>query len=377
MATLTNRSDVINNFVRYHGRQPNQQELAPGGVVEYLMTKVPQEVEQLLAKNSPITGGRIWSEYQASLSQGGTSEGTTGSTTGGTAGGATSSRGQATLYGPDGQREVVDVGSERASELQSQGWGLTPGSYTGGSGGSTEADPQAQLNQEILKYIDSLDLDDSYKVLLRGIVAQSATTGTKFYTPDEIDSLLRDISTQVELDIGTYYDKIDRELIEDLQNKIENIRGQAERYQEQSGAQYKQKVSQTQQNLRARGLTWSGAQRKTLGKEGAIDSAGREGEIPEARRFAYQNVQAGLESQLDAVGLDAERKLGSERMGVLTKDLGAIPDPYGSGRDYSASAKRSVYTPLGTTTRGQYELDRKRDYEREKWNRLSNLAQYN
>jgi hypothetical protein len=46
------------------------------------------------------------------------------------AGGNTnSSTGKATLYGPDGKSEIVDIGSARASELQSQGWGLTPGSY--------------------------------------------------------------------------------------------------------------------------------------------------------------------------------------------------------------------------------------------------------
>src|SRR5574343_1302334 len=32
----------------------------------------------------------------------------------------------ATLYGPNGQKEAVVVGSSRASQLQSQGWGLTP-----------------------------------------------------------------------------------------------------------------------------------------------------------------------------------------------------------------------------------------------------------
>jgi hypothetical protein len=65
MAVLTNKSDVIANFVRYHGRQPNADELKAGGLIEYLTTKSPQEVESLLSKNSPITGGKTWSEYQA------------------------------------------------------------------------------------------------------------------------------------------------------------------------------------------------------------------------------------------------------------------------------------------------------------------------
>jgi hypothetical protein len=64
MAILTNKSDVIENFVRYHGRQPNTDELKSGGLIEYLTTKAPKEVETLLAKNSPITGGLIWADYQ-------------------------------------------------------------------------------------------------------------------------------------------------------------------------------------------------------------------------------------------------------------------------------------------------------------------------
>jgi len=64
MAVKTNKNDVISNFVRYHGRQPKTEELAPGGIIDYLTTKAPAEVETLLSKNSPITGGKTWSEYK-------------------------------------------------------------------------------------------------------------------------------------------------------------------------------------------------------------------------------------------------------------------------------------------------------------------------
>ena len=69
MAIKTNKSDVIANFARYHGRQPNPDELKPGALIDYLTTKAPQEVEQLLSKNSPITGGKTWSQYQAAGGQ--------------------------------------------------------------------------------------------------------------------------------------------------------------------------------------------------------------------------------------------------------------------------------------------------------------------
>lgn len=66
MAIKTNKSDVINNYVRYYGRQPNQEELKPGGLIDNLTTKAPSEVESLLAKTSPITKGKLWAQYNQS-----------------------------------------------------------------------------------------------------------------------------------------------------------------------------------------------------------------------------------------------------------------------------------------------------------------------
>ncbi len=59
---------------------------------------------------------------------------------------------QATLYGPGGQKQVVGVGSQQASDLQKQGYGLTPGSYKAPVTASTVPQPtqggmtQAQAN---------------------------------------------------------------------------------------------------------------------------------------------------------------------------------------------------------------------------------------
>jgi len=113
MAIKTNKSDVIANFVRYHGRQPNDSELKTGGLIEYLTTKAPKEVETLLSKNSPITGGKLWADYQASLKQ--------------TPIKATPVEvKKATLYNPKtGSPTVVEVGSSRASQLQNQGYTLS------------------------------------------------------------------------------------------------------------------------------------------------------------------------------------------------------------------------------------------------------------
>ncbi len=241
-------------------------------------------------------------------------------------------------------------------------------------GSPAETSPEEQLNQEVLDYINGLDMDEAQKVMLRTIAKESLVSGKDFSKPEDIDKLLADVQTQVEQDISPYYERITREEVEDLKNRMSDIRGQALKYQEQSGENYERKLDKTRQGLRARGLTWSGAQRQTLGKEGAIDSAGREGQVPQDRRFDYETTQAQIQQQARDTGLAAERKLGSERMGALTEDFGKIPDPYGQGRDYQDSSYRDLYTPRGTTGTGQYDLHKKRDIEKEKWNRMSWLA---
>lgn len=54
----------------------------------------------------------------------------------------------ATLYGPDGKKIVVKVGSSDASNLQSQGWGLTPGSYKPSIEKKQEVPSEATGSQE-------------------------------------------------------------------------------------------------------------------------------------------------------------------------------------------------------------------------------------
>jgi hypothetical protein len=138
MAVLTNKSDVIANFVRYHGRQPNASELAKGGLIEYLTSKSPQEVESLLAKNSPITGGKLWADYQNTKTSAPiisppaptptpayspvTAPTPTPTPTPAPVPAPATTQ-QATLSSPDGKyKVVVTVGSAQASQLQSKGW---------------------------------------------------------------------------------------------------------------------------------------------------------------------------------------------------------------------------------------------------------------
>ena len=141
MALKTNRSDVVANFVRYHGRQPKASDEA---TIQYLTTKAPIEVEKLLAKNSPITKGLVWSEYNKQKSSNKqnnkpkpTSENKPMLTMkeandpkywkNGIYVGHNNQENkteEATLYKEGNETEIVEVGSEKASELQKDGYTL-------------------------------------------------------------------------------------------------------------------------------------------------------------------------------------------------------------------------------------------------------------
>uniref|UniRef100_A0A6M3IK28 Uncharacterized protein n=1 Tax=viral metagenome TaxID=1070528 RepID=A0A6M3IK28_9ZZZZ len=110
-----NNAAVNTLYQAYFGRDANQAELDNWGEKGGTDTTV-KALEDFLQDE------RVKYNYNEPVK---TLEEITGSTTTTT----TPTTQKATLYGPDGAKEVVDVGSERASELQSKGWGLTEGSY--------------------------------------------------------------------------------------------------------------------------------------------------------------------------------------------------------------------------------------------------------
>lgn len=388
MAILTKKSDVVANFVRYYGRQPKDSDMA---TIDYLTTKAPKEVESLLAKNSPVTWGKLWSQYNTSKTV------TTKPVVSPVTSPVVAPAKMATLYWPNGQPQTVPVGSELASALQTDGWWLTKGSYkaptvkdtSSWTTGDTwkektqsEIDAEAKaasdkaMSDQINWYIDTLGLDESQKIILRQLAKQEAASGTKIYQKEDIDKLLNSASDAAIADTTPYYDKITTQEVEDLKNKMSDIRGQADRYAQTSTVDYKATVAKTQQSLRARGLTFSGIQRKELGAEWAIQSNGVEGAIPEARRMDYSAKQAEFTQSARDAGLAAERKLGSSTVSWLTGSLGSISDPYAWGTTYNPNSTTSLYNPTGTTPKGQFELDKKRDIEKSKWSRINSLNQY-
>jgi hypothetical protein len=295
MAILTNKQDVIANFHRYHGRNPNSTELAPGGVIEYLMTKPPAEVEKLLAKDSPITNGDVWSVYQQKQSG-------------------------------------------------AQGQAPAPGGNTG----------------DMNDYLNSTDLTDAEKEFLRkNLVERDDPFTSGRNIPDEatIAQWMADSAAQASADTDPYYKKITAEQLQDYKNQMGDIRNASQRYAQQEASNYKQRLASVKQNLRARGMTFSGLNRATLGKESAIDHANVEGTVPEARRMDWENQLASWQQQARNIGLAYERNIGS---GALGNELG-LASPYDTSRpnaggfaDYQAGRTQALYSPTQAGQAGHY-----------------------
>lgn len=357
MATKTNRSDVVENFIRYHGRQPtSEQDLK---TVEYLTTKAPQEVESLLAKDSPITKGILWSDYQKQLSS----------------------------------KEVLQPnpnipGIKKVNET-------TPTSPTSIQAGITSTETKPPLTEPITGldqgtydkingFIDGLGLTQTEKDFLKGtfLNKDTYTSGATVPTTEQISQWISDAATNAETDINPYYEKITSQDLEDYKNKMADIRNESLRYTQQEGASYKQQLAETKQNLRARGLTFSGINRATLGKEAAIDAAGVEGSLPGSRRMNWEDKLAGWQETARDTGLTTERKIGSATIG----NEAGLASPYDlrSGNlDYIAGRTQSLYDPSqagtagyiagrgGSGTMSEYELNRLRDIELAKQSKLN------
>jgi hypothetical protein len=183
------------------------------------------------------------------------------------------------------------------------------------------------------------------------------TSGATVPTNDQIATWISDSATLAQADINPYYQKITSEELQDYKNKMADIRNESGRYVQQEAASYKAKLAETKQNLRARGLTFSGINRGTLGKESAIDNAGLEGSMPTARRMAWEDKSAGWQEQARDIGLAAERELGSASLGNET----GLVSPYDrinlggdNIADYTAGRTQSLYDPNRAGTTGYY-----------------------
>jgi hypothetical protein len=291
MAILTNRSDVIANFVRYHGRQPNAGELAPGGVIEYLTTKAPTQVEQLLAKDSPITKGDIWSVYQQKQ----TARATTGSTS-------------ATPPATTAPKETLDA---IGTMLKEKYPGLT---------------------------------DTEFNFLTDTFAKKDTFIGKTAPTDAEIAQMVSDEATNAASDLNPYYQRISGEELADFKKQMSDIRAKSETFKANEENTYQKTLANTKQTLRAKGLTFSGTSLKNIGSESALrNPTGIEGSLQTGRRLDYEDALQGYQQDASKLATEAERRLGTAPVAGALSEVGGLAVPTDLSR---------LAAPIATTSGG-------------------------
>jgi len=325
---------------------------------------------------------------------------------------------KATLTSPDGRyKTIVDIGSSLGNQLLGSGW-------TNSSSGKQVIDSQLALSfskfnlpeskittptpkittpipVEDIKTIET-DADQDmnnylYNEVRNGNLTEDLAKFIKDYvggintdevtTPEEYEILAADAELLAKKDLDPYYKQLKAQSIEDLKTQYADIRNESARYQQQEEKSYKETLASTKASLRARGLTFSGSSRGTLGSESALSQIAKPGEdgyvegtLPQARRYNWEDRLAGWQETARDLGTSAERLLGSA--GVSSADIGtnSLVNPYKSSITYNAGENIPLYLAKKDTTQegyvptGTLALERKEAIEKLKQEKLSKLT---
>ncbi len=236
--------------------------------------------------------------------------------------------------------------------------------------------PEVDHMKAVNDYINSLGgISEAQKQMLRYWAEQAYSNRGKVYSPEELQRIMKDAATNAETDLSPYYNEMTAREVEDLQNQFADIRNQVGRYTQQEQKSYAERLKDTKSKLRASGLTFSGASRRTLGEEGAINSQGIEWEVPQQRRYNVEDFYSGINEKARDAGLDAERSLGSSKVSDIQAGFWKMINPYDGWIKYDPTKQTNLYEAsrqwtdryIGT---GDLELERLREIEKSKQDRI-------
>ena len=346
----TKRSDVVATFHRYYGRNPEGDDWR---TVEWLTKKSPQEVEILLAKNSPITHGDLWDVYNKKkmdpfsvIEEMGYKRGDFSNDPG------------FENYWKNKTKDELIEGLKRRKDSDSSGRKIT----------------QSTIEEnDYNKWVDEQDISDVEKEFLKNLTIDTG----KVLTDKEIEQKAKEYEEAARKDIAPYYEDLKKRDMEDLRNQYADIRNRALRYQQQDEKSYKELLDSTRKSLRARGLTFSGISRKQLGNESALNKSNVEGEIPQQRRYNWEDARASWQERARDIGTIAERRYDSDTLYKERDYLNpeGLPDPYKNSLTYKHNSYQPIYLPHKKDSRYGYISGNQADIEKQKERDVQNRKQ--
>lgn len=353
----TRRSDVVATFHRYIGRNPTTKE--DWDTVRYLMTKSPQEVERRLAgsikrttavaKNNATTSEIDPIKIAQKL--------------GYTQNDFSNDPGFIDYWKGKSAAQLEEALKRRGDWNEKLGRKMTPEDI------NKERDDNMFRDSLIQRGLS----ENEANVIMD--IADNVDTN-KILSEDDYKKLETKALWKARGDLKDYYRDVENRDMEDLKNSYADIRNEANRYQQQEAKSYKETLAKTKQSLRARGLTFSGRDRAVLGKEGAskVDNGQAgiaqreiEGELPQARRYNWEDARAGWQQKGRDIGTAAERKYGSNEL-YRQRDFlqpEGLPDPY-NGIQYTNNRTAPIFLPHKNNTQRGFVSRDQADIEKEK-----------
>jgi hypothetical protein len=218
---------------------------------------------------------------------------------------------------------------------------------------------------------------DAAKVIINGSDTKSGTA----LSDAEIEAKLNDIKAAVVVDQNKYYTEQTNRSLSDLKTGYDDIRNEAARYTQKEQKSYNELLAETKKSLRSRGMTFSGTSVKGLGSESAqANPTNLEGEIPQERRYSWEDASAGFQQRARNLGMEAERSLGSGTLDSSKDYLKptGLSDPYGKGITYRTGATRDIYIPHQSDQKdyvkyGDFELKKLKTIEEETNRRMEKI----
>ncbi len=182
---------------------------------------------------------------------------------------------KATLYGPpDSQPVVVDVGSAQASQLQSQGWGLTKGSYkapvqqqastpTSTPTISPAVQDTASLFQKLGIDTSTLTPSQAQTLSVMGSAIQINAASDKTIAPPSLSQAdLNNYVTQAHSLLDPQFADNFKAFSADFANNVAQLTGEVPSQEQQQALAFQQQREQTASQMADAGLAQSGIRRK-------------------------------------------------------------------------------------------------------------------
>lgn len=264
-------------------------------------------------------------------------------------------------------------------------------------------DPNTQrLLEELMREIDNNpNYSTAEKQIMKYALSQSFASGKKIWSKDELRRVLADAVENAKASLEPYYEKMKYEDLEDYKKSMEDLRLASALYTQQEAKSYKELLDKTKKEIRKWGGMESWESRRMLWKESALQwdrdwgylFEGVEWELPQQRRYAWEEYLTNLQRQARDAWIRMERKYGSQVIWGIQDQLGQLSSPYDlkSGNiDYqkgryvpSYLAKQKwqdgyVRTDMETWAgyTGDYWLDKQKELEKLKYQNLERYWLY-